>query len=85
MGLVVGGILGVVVVTGGTHGWSVGSDDRMESHESFLVFTLYDTVGTPAEVAAVKRWWEVRLYSAAVVVGSVVGLAVALRRTRRRP
>ena len=84
LGLVAGGLLGAALVAGGTHGWAGGTDERWESHQSFLSVKLFDTAGTRAEVEAVERRWSARLYPAAVLVGALTGLAIALGRARRR-
>src|SRR5262245_43047822 len=91
VGLVGGALLGIVVIAGGTHGWAAGEDDRWaggsidraESHQSFLFIELYHVAGTHDEVAAVERWWAIRLYSIAVIVGGLVGVSIALALTRR--
>lgn len=82
---IAGAALGVVVVAGGTHGYAAYSDEAAVARQSFFWVPLYDVSGPPAEVRDVVRQWGLGLNVAGIVVGALIGLAVAYLWTRRRP
>src|SRR5262245_39724652 len=84
-GLIAGVALGIVLVIGGTHGFSGESSEERMSEQYFFGIPLFNMRGPHEEVRAVERSWECRLYPAGAIVGGVLGLAVASALTRRHP
>jgi hypothetical protein len=83
LGLVAGGLLGVAVVAFGTHGSASESETERHAEHSLFWVRLYDERGSPESVRAVERNWGACVFTGGAILGGVIGLAVAFRRTRR--